>query len=427
MTEMGPPAPQINARFGWAVSGVRDADGDTRGDAVVGEPLADLPGGFNDCGRVHLYNGTTGALLRTIDPPNKQPGGQFGYSVTGLDNINGDAPADILAGAPRQHPGATPIDAGRAYIFRGDTGAMLRALKSPHEQAGSLFGLSVAGVPDLNSDGRTEYLISAPGETIGGQFGAGRVYLYSGASGVLLRTFSSPVFEHAGHFGWSVASVPDATGDGRAEILIGAPNDDPGTSPNDCGRAYLFNGFTGALVRVFASPFAETGSNFGFCVAGVPDANGDGRGDILIGAPGDSPGSSPSRSGRAYLYSGATGVYLRSLSPPKPLLNAEFGYSLAALADITGDSRGDVAIAAPRDASSGLAEAGRVFVFNGSTGALFRTIAPPHPEVQGRFGWSIGVVPDVSGNSRPELVLGAPLEDPGTAPSGSGAAYIVRN
>ena len=424
---LAPPTPQPNARFGWSVAGLRDVSGDGLGDAAVGEPLADLLGGFADCGRVHVHSGETGGLLRTIDPPNKQPGGQFGYCVVGLENVNGDAMGDLLVGAPRQHPGATPIDAGRAYIFRGDTGALLRAIKSPHEQAGSLFGLSAAAAPDLNGDGRTEYLVSAPGETVGGRFGAGRVYLFSGASGSLMRTLWSPAYEHAGHFGWSVAAVPDATGDGKADLLVGAPNDDPGGSPHDCGRAYLFNGATYALVRVYASPFAETGSNFGFCVAGVPDVSGDGRGDVVIGSPGDSPGSSPSRSGRAYVYSGATGVYLRTLAAPVPVLNAEFGYALAGLPDVTADARGDVAVGAPLDRSGGLAEAGRVYLFSGASGLPHRDFASPNAEVQGRFGWGVGVVPDAGGNGRAELVVGAPLQDPGPAPSGAGSAYVVRN
>jgi hypothetical protein len=244
-TQLPPPTAQLNARFGTTVAGVKDVNGDTRGDALIGAPYEDLAGGFTDAGRVYVYLGTTGEVLRTIDPPNKQPGGLFGWSIAGLDNINGDAFGDFIVGAPKQHPGATPLDAGRAYVFNGNTGAMIRAIKSPMEQAGSLFGWAVAAVPDVNADGRTDYLVSAPGETVGPRSGAGRVYLFDGKTGVLKRIFFSPVFETDGHFGWSVAGVPDTDGDGKGDVLIGAPNEDPGASPDDSGRVYLYSGATG--------------------------------------------------------------------------------------------------------------------------------------------------------------------------------------
>jgi hypothetical protein len=208
----------LSARFAQRVAGVKSVDA-VGGDALVGVPTENV-GAFGDAGRVYIYNGLTGSLLRTIEPINKQVGGLFGFSLAGLDNINGDALGDFVVGAPMQHPGTTPLEAGRAYVVRGDTGVMIRAHKSPVEQAGSRFGYAVAAVPDLNGDGRTEYLISAPWETVGqganARTGAGRVYLFNGINGALLKIFWSPNFEVDGHFGQSVASVPDTTGDGKA-------------------------------------------------------------------------------------------------------------------------------------------------------------------------------------------------------------------
>ena len=66
------------------------------------------------------------------------------------------------------------------------------------------------------------------GRGAGARDGAGRVYLFNGANGALLKIFWSPAYEEDGSFGYSVAAVPDTSGDGRAEILIGAPEDDPG-------------------------------------------------------------------------------------------------------------------------------------------------------------------------------------------------------
>lgn len=426
-TPMIPAAPQAEARFGASVAGVRDLNGDTRGDVLIGAPLEDLPNGFVNCGRVFVYHGTSGALLRTIDPPNRQPNGNFGWSVAGLDNINGDTLGDFIVGAPREHPGTTPLNAGRAYVFNGANGALIRAVKSPMEQAGSLFGWSVAAVPDVNGDGRTDYLVSAPGERVGTRDGAGRVYLFSGQTGVLLRIFFSPVFEENGNYGWSVAGVPDVNGDGRGDVLIGAPREDPGTTPTDAGRVYLYSGATGALLRVFASPNQRADGHFGWSVSGIPDLNGDARGDIVIGAPGDAPGVSPARSGRAYVYSGATGVFLRTLFSPNNQLNGEFGRVVVGLMDATHDGRGEVIVSAPGEKVGTLAGAGRVYVYNGATFALFRALESPNVEAGAQFGAAAAAVPDVNFNATGEVLAGAPLENPGTAPANSGRAYLFRN
>jgi hypothetical protein len=97
-----------------------------------------------------------------------------------------------------------------------------------------------------------------------------------------------------------VAEVPDADGDGVADHLVGANSEAAGAA--GAGRAYLFSGATGALVGTLQSPNAENSGFFGLAVAGVPDVNGDGRGDLLVGAyQEDGP---TTNSGRAYLFSG---------------------------------------------------------------------------------------------------------------------------
>lgn len=422
---------QLAARFGQRVAGIKNVDSDTRGDALVGVPTEDMPGGFGDCGRVYIYNGFSGALIRTINPLNKQPGGLFGFSLAGLDNINGDALGDFVVGAPLQHPGAAPLGAGRAYVIRGDTGVMIRAHKSPLEQADGRYGYAVAAVPDLNGDGRTDYMISAPWETVGqgagARTGAGRVYLYSGINGALMKIFWSPNFEVDGHFGQSISHVPDTTGDGKAEILIGAPNDDPAASPTNCGRVYLFNGATFALIRVMASPFQEENGHYGWSVSGIANVNGDTRGDIIIGAPGDSPGNSPANCGRAYMYSGANQVYIRTLASPNQITGGEFGRVVAGTTDCTGDVFGDVFVSGPFETVNLQAKAGRVYVFSGASGSVFKTLTSPNNEIEGWFGYGMSPIPPPSFNLRPGVLVGAPQEDPGATPPESGRAYIYRN
>ncbi|MCA9450234.1 MAG: FG-GAP repeat protein, partial [Candidatus Omnitrophica bacterium] len=68
---------------------------------------------------------------------------------------------------------------------------------------------------------------------------------------------ASPNEEVGGDFGWYLSGVPDINGDGSGDVVVGARSDDPGGSPTDAGRAYIFDGATGALLQTLVSPNEE--------------------------------------------------------------------------------------------------------------------------------------------------------------------------
>jgi hypothetical protein len=73
----------------------------------------------------------------------------------------------------------------------------------------------------------------------------------------LLTELASPNEEPFGYFGRAVAGVPDASGDGRGDLLVGAYQEDPGDAPESVGRAYLFSGdSTAVAVEGAPSPSA---------------------------------------------------------------------------------------------------------------------------------------------------------------------------
>ena len=51
---------------------------------------------------------------------------------------------------------------------------------------------------------------------------------------------ASPNEEKNGYFGFSVSGVPDVDGDGCGDVIVGAHLEDPGVSPSDAGRAYIY-------------------------------------------------------------------------------------------------------------------------------------------------------------------------------------------
>jgi hypothetical protein len=270
-------------------------------------------------------------------------------------------------------------------------------------------------------------LVGAPFETTGSSpAGAGRVYQFNGATGGRIRTFSAPVEQAHARFGWAVAAVPDANGDGRDDIAVSSPYFDPDPKTADAGHVYVFNGRTGVLMRVLTSPARETDGRFGHSLAGVPDTNGDSRGDVLVGAPFEDPGLSPENNGRAYIYSGASGMLLRKLFPPAQTAQGRFGISVGGTADLNNDGRGDAVIGAQGESVGLLPGAGRVHVFSGATGIRIKTIVSPNAESGAAFGAAAVGVPDANLNNRGDVAAGAPSEDPGASPSGAGRAYLFK-
>jgi outer membrane protein assembly factor BamB len=164
--------------------------------AIIGAP-----------GEVHLFDGTSGAFVRTLQKPAPQDG-WFGYAVAALGS-------NILVGDPQaQELGLYP---GAVYVFDASTGEVLRTIHEPISGSGE-FGWSVAAVG-------SDILVSAPGRE--------RVYLFDGATGDLLQTLSNPTGVPQG-FGDSVAAT-DST------IVIGAPNET--TTVDGAGGAYLYQAF----------------------------------------------------------------------------------------------------------------------------------------------------------------------------------------
>ena len=397
-----------------------DVDGDGRADIVAGAPYENIGAGF-DQGRVYVFSGITGTLLRTINSPNPQDGAHFGYSLAASD-VDLDGKDDILVGAV--HENVSPNAAqGRAYLFSGATGALMRTINTPNPQQGATFGVSVA-MGDVNADGRPDAAVGAFGEDVGppGSVNSnqGRAYLFNGTDGLLLRTLNTPNPQADGDFGASLA-MADTNSDGRADVAVGANFEQVGANFRQ-GRAYLFDGATGVHLRTYSTPNPEALVYFGSFLA-MGDADSDGRADLAAGSPSELVGSFQD-AGRAYLFSGATGTLLRTMEPYYPATVGNFGQSVA-MGDADGDSRADVAVGAPRESMG--QKQGHVYLFSGATGQLVLVIGAQATGTT-LFGYAVSLG-DASGDSRDEISVGtdgvgrtyvfdaAPFGTPLTTPS----------
>jgi hypothetical protein len=230
----------------------------------------------------------------------------------------------------------------------------------------SLFGSKVADAGDVNDDGTSDFLISAYQKSADGKDKAGQAFLFSGADGELIRVLTSPNSSEEGHFGWAVAGVGDTNDDGTPDLLIGSTEDFDGK--HEAGRAYLFSGATGNVIRDFGSPNSQPNGDFGTALTGVGDVNGDGASDLLIGAQGEETleGDRTSRetyqsTGRAYLFSGATGEIVQVFSSLKNR-SGTFGRAVSNIKTHQGSAPA-VLIGAPLESKDGEENIGRVYRF----------------------------------------------------------------
>ena len=398
-----PPSAVSPYNFGtWGLTPLGDVDGDGVDDITVTDNNATVSGGVSGSGCVFVYSGKRGSLLFTLRSPIEMPSGLFGTSASAVPDVDGDGIQDIVIGAMFENSGASPQSAGRAHIFSGKTGVFLRTLVSPNEEQSGYFGYSVSSVEDVDGDGKGDVIVGAPYEDRNAApFNRGYAYVFSGATGACLNTLSSQNPATGGMFGHSVSGTSDMNGDGKWDIFVGTvlSSADP--------HAYIFSGSNGSVVRSLTFAGRPSSYSFGATVIGIPDVNTDGIPDLLVGDP-----DGNTQTGQVFVMSGSNGALLRTLVSPSPQSNGGFGCSLCPIADIDGDDVPDIIVGASSEnpgASPSLA--GRAYVFSGKTGVLVKTLASPAEKSGGQFGRSVAAIGDINGDGINEVAVGTATEN----------------
>ncbi len=355
LTTLVSPNPESYGYFGFSGVGIGDVDGDGSGDLAIGAVFEDPDLNSVNAGKVYIASGVSGAVLRVLVSPNQETCGHFGYSLDNTGDVDGDGFDDVVIGAFCEDPGARPLNAGRAYVFGGNDGSLIHSLVSPEEEEEGRFGTVVSGVGDVNGDGFDDLLVGAPDAS---PAEAGRVYIFSGQTGHLLHTLHSPNEEACGRFGGSVCRAGDVDIDGFADIAVSAPGEGGG------GRVYVFGGLSGDVLRTLVNPFGDAGfAYFGRSIAYAGDVNSDGYPDIMISVLAEE--GRQLWGGVVCVFSGQTADTLCTLTSPAGGLNSSgFGWTLSPIGDQDGDGSDDVVIGAYSE-SPGISpyDAGRVYVF----------------------------------------------------------------
>jgi uncharacterized repeat protein (TIGR01451 family) len=418
------PVPAADAHFGLSVAGTGDVNADGAADFAVGAPGQGL---------VYIISGSTTAVLHSIGDPDNLAGTQcepsaadpspcaFGFAVGRVGDVDGDGIEDVAVGAPGVLDPGLPLPCpfpdqpcpqlGRVFIFSGASGALIRRL----DQDGPNQGAAVVGLGSINGDAVPDVAAVAPGRPTGQ---GGLVAAFSGANGKEIWSTLAPGATE-GIKGLTPASAPfariaDVTGDGTPDLLLGAPLDSNGQS-FFIGRAYVVSGASGALVRTHDNPTPLAGDAFGAGVAGIGDQNGDGVDDYAISEPGSaaSPGS------LVHLYSGATGEALGAPLPSpaderNPPNASRQSMALSGIDDKDEDGKPDFWL--------GATKTGAAFLLN-RQGQVLETAADPVPDTN--FGFATSPIGALAGESGLDVVVGAPTRAVGTV-AGAGAVFLLR-
>ncbi len=372
----------------------------------------------------------------------EEAGGAAGYTLEGVDDVDGDGWGDVLIGAPYFDPG------GRAYLVRGplhgreclsDADARFVA-----EGADDFLGYTLAGVGDVDMDGTADILIGSPGDASTAAWlvlgpVSGDVHVED-ADGLFIEP------EWKDYAGMGLAGPGDMNGDGWRDVVIGAPGgtgfdvestrghcaDDDWEEYRDehgagAGVTYLMLGPVSAE-RSFASADARVMGEDGWDQSGVPlagagDVNGDGVEDLAIGARGNC--ESGISAGAAYVVHSPISGDLYLGDADLKLVAEETaegtGFDIDGGADGDGDGLPDLLVTEP------IVSVGRTYLIYGpGTGSL--DLASVDATIFGEaYGESAGLsaswAGDADGDGFQEVIIGAPGED--SSGLSSGAAYLV--
>jgi Putative Ig domain/FG-GAP repeat len=408
--------------------------------SVATQQISGFPASFD----LTTLNGANGFVV------NGGERGSIDYQLVGgvstAGDMNGDGKADLALGAGSSFNSGNVVfvifgqssfpAAFNLTTLNGTNGFVVTSSPS------SCFGCAVGTAGDVNGDGKDDLVVGAPGWSNGYP---GAAYVIFGQSN-FPSSFSVDTLNGTNGFvingdtdrlGWSVNTAGDINGDGKADLVLGAPE----TYSNREGAAYVifgqssfppsFNVSTLNGTNGFVVNGLDSRSRLGSSVSTAGDINGDGKADLVLGAP-----SWQGNGGRTYVIfgqssfppsfdlftlNGTNGFWVGVISPVD-----RFGFSVSAAGDVNRDGKDDLVLGDPEAYGS---RGGAYVIFgqnsfpssfnlstlNGANGFVVYGIEPDSCS----FGFSVSAAGDINKDGKADIVVGGWCFDP------TGAAYVI--
>ncbi|HSG26961.1 MAG TPA: hypothetical protein VLA34_00675, partial [Candidatus Krumholzibacterium sp.] len=453
--------------FGWSVEGIGDLDDDGIADLAVGA-YADDDGG-DARGAVYILFLNADGTVKSHQKISSTQGGFtgildnsdfFGISLGELGDLDGDGVEDLAVGAYADDDGGS--GRGAVWILFLNTNGTVKAHQKISDTAGNFtgtldntdyFGSSVTNLGDIDGDTVIDIAVGAKYDDDGAS-GAGAVWiLFMNSDGTVkahqkisrLEGNFSFVLEASQSFGEDLASPGDIDGDGTNDLVVGAPNQHSTYSYNYQGMVFslLLNtdGTVKAYAKIDRTSFAGGNLNaygyFGYGITAAGDVDGDGIGDLAVGAYRDN--DCGSNVGSVYILPLASDGSLKSYYNNKinctmggligMMFDYEyFGSSVAGIGDIDGNGVGDMVVGATGDKERYFSPEGSIWLLLlDSLGTVedYTKIsaatgwAGAYLDSNSEFGCAVDSVGDLDGDGYTDLVVGASNDYDGAAEAGA--------
>jgi len=314
--------PRMNERFGIAVVGMGDVNGDGLADVAIASASP------RDQGNVRVLSSVDWSEIFILKGSSVS-GVSYGAAIGSMPDINGDGVRELLVGDPDRR------GVGDVFIYSGSNGDLLRQ-HVVWSQA-MRFGSSFCNTGDWDQDGVDDYAIGAPLH-LQPSSSKGAVLVYSTLTGDLLKRINAP-FNIQG-FGNDMDLIGDVNGDGFKDLVVGADTNNANLEGN-AGAAVVVSGWTGSALHLWEG--SERDQRLGYSVAGIGDIDWDGIPDVAVGSP--SLNTTTPKAGRVHAYSGKSGK--RHAVFQAKDVGSELGTGIANLGDFDWDGTAEFVVTEP--------------------------------------------------------------------------------
>jgi FG-GAP repeat len=373
---------QANARFGYPVAAAGDVNGDGYDDLLVGASRYAMAGPSAAAVFVFLGSATGIADGGPASAASALELDWMPFATTtwvhslASEDVNGDRHRDVIAGSIHWDEDYSKRNV--VAIFHGAesgiaSGNSATAATVIEDEYYLSDWAKAAGAGDVNGDGYGDLIVGDRRYD-----GWGAAFVFHGtaagiASGGLMGAANTLIDYESGwygEFGASVAAAGDVNGDGYGDVIVGSAASGDGWLGLDqpASAAYVFHGSSSgigdggpetAATHLRADQF---NAYMGEAVAAAGDVNGDGYGDVIVGAPGVN-----AHGGAAYAFlggpagvaSGGPEVAALRIGPGDP--DGRLGLSVAGAGDVNGDGAADL-IVGSNGYELGADDGGRAFV-----------------------------------------------------------------